>query len=83
MLATHASFCANPTHGPDECCEANPTAIPGIGAVYILAADGEPLVYVQDESRGLIAEKGRYRLDDAETVALAMLAAVRTARGGG
>lgn len=79
--ATHASFCANPTHGGDECCEAT-VVIAGRGAVHVLADGGEPLLYVQDEARGLIAERGKYTLEEAEAVALAMLAAVRTARGG-
>lgn len=78
-LTRHARFCAN-DHGPDDCCEAAPIDIDGIGAVCVLVDDTGPVIYVEDPTRGLIAEIGKYEIDEAERVALAMLEAVRIAK---
>lgn len=80
-LTRHARFCAN-DHGPDDCCEAAPIDIDENSAVYVLADDGGPVIYVEDAARGLIAEIGKYEIDEAERVAFAMLEACRVARSG-
>lgn len=80
-LLRHARFCVQ-DHDGDSCCESDTIRIGDIGEVHVLADEGQPIIYVDDDARGLYAEIGRYTVEEAELVALAMLEAVRVAKSG-
>lgn len=79
-LVRHAAYCADQGHDGDSYCESASITIGGIGEIHVTADETGPAMYVDDEARGLFAEFGRYGIDEAELVALAMLEAVRIAR---
>lgn len=79
-LLRHTAYCADTGHGEGDCCEAAPILIRGIGEVNVLGDDDGPVIYVDDPARRLYAETGKYEIDEAEKIALAMLEAVRIAR---
>jgi len=79
-LLRHTRYCADTSHDEGSCCESATIPVGDIGEVHVLAGEDKPVIYVDDEERGLFADRGRYDVDEAELVALAMLEAVRIAR---